>query len=515
MKSFLKIITSDYLQRTRSYAFLVTLCATLAIAYTFVPEPNATYSTIRIDGYVGLYNSAWFGYVTAIMTSIFLSLIGFYLINSGIKTDIDTRVGQIIAATKINNFSYLFSKVLSNFLVLLTIVLIVLTMSIILFLLYNDGRVLEMTQFLKPYTLITLPAIFLVAVLAVISEVFFGKYSVLQNLGFFFLFSALMLFTPKTEAQFSLDVFGGKIVTHELEEIVRGITKSDGKTDLTIGYVLGGVKNSKKFEFNGMDFPASFVISRLALVLLGILVIGLISPFFHRFNVKERIKMTPLRTEAKKHTSKEINLSNLSIPKTNYSILPIVKTEFLLLFRKGKKWLWLLNFIGMLSLAMLPLKLSHQMVLPILWFLQISRLSDLTTKEITNNAHYFAFSSYKTTSRLLLSRLLSAVLLMLLLVTPLAVRLALTVNFFATLSVILGAIFIVLLAAVLGTLSKGKKLFEVLFFMLTYANINGISYADYFGGFEHHKLYIRTLASVLVILGAIIFVTRRHQLKNY
>ena len=72
MKSFLQIIKYDYLQRTRSYAFLITLYISLAVAYTFVPEPDANYSTIRIGDYLGVYNSAWFGYVTAIMSSIFL-----------------------------------------------------------------------------------------------------------------------------------------------------------------------------------------------------------------------------------------------------------------------------------------------------------------------------------------------------------------------------------------------------------------------------------------------------------
>ena len=109
MKSLLTIIKLDYLQRTRNYNFLITLCATLAIAYTFVPEPNANYSTIRISDYVGFYNSAWFGYITAIMTSIFLSLIGFYLVNSGVKNDIDTRVSQLIAASSTKNFNYLFN----------------------------------------------------------------------------------------------------------------------------------------------------------------------------------------------------------------------------------------------------------------------------------------------------------------------------------------------------------------------------------------------------------------------
>ena len=78
MRPFLTVIILDYVTRVRSYSFLITLCISIAISYTFVPEPNANYSTIRIGEYVGYYNSAWFGYVTAIMTSIFLSLLGFY-----------------------------------------------------------------------------------------------------------------------------------------------------------------------------------------------------------------------------------------------------------------------------------------------------------------------------------------------------------------------------------------------------------------------------------------------------
>jgi len=143
MKLFLTVVYSDFLQRTRSYAFLVTLCISIAIAYTFVPEPNASYSTIRIADHIGYYNAAWFGYVTAIMTSIFLSLFGYYLVNSGIKKDMDTKVGQIIATTPISNVSYLLAKALSNFLLLASIVSVVCIMSIVLFFLYNDGYSFE------------------------------------------------------------------------------------------------------------------------------------------------------------------------------------------------------------------------------------------------------------------------------------------------------------------------------------------------------------------------------------
>lgn len=514
MYTFLRIIKSDYLQRTRSYAFLITLCVSLAIAYTFVPEPTANYSTIRISGYVGFYNSAWFGYVTAIMTSVFLSLIGFYLVNSSIQKDIDTKVGQIFATTSITNFKYLLSKILSNFLVLLTIVGMVLIMSILLFFLRNDGFSFEPLQFIIPYLLVTLPALFMVSVLAVVFEMLFGKYSILQNVSYFILFSVLMAYTPKTEMQFSRDIFGDKIVMSQLVSQVKSYAKDTEDSSLNIGYSLNN-EPSKKFLFEGIDFPTSFVVSRLGIVGLGVLLIWILSVFFHRFNVKERTtrkkitKTIPIAT-----TVKEVILLALPPLETNYHIGALLKTELLLIFRKGPKWLWIINIIGMVLLVVLPLKLAHQMLLPILWFLQVGRLSDITTKELTHNAHYFSYASYKPIGRLLITQLLSAIILMILLALPLLIRLGISQEVFGLTAIVLGGICIVLIASIFGMISKSKKLFEVLFFMITYANINGIPFLDYFGAFPHSPWYIPALIILILAAASGCLLKRKLQLEQ-
>jgi hypothetical protein len=87
-------------------------------------------------------------------------------------------------------------------------------------------------------------------------------------------------------------------------------------------------------------------------------------------------------------------------------------------------------------------------------------------------------------------------------------------NFAGVLAIIFGSIFIVMFAALLGILSKGKKLFEVLFFMITYANINGIAFADYFGGFEHNQLYLIQLAVLALILAIASVLKRKSELKG-
>lgn len=58
MQQNILILKGDYRQRTRSYAFLITLAISLFIAYTFVPEPSAPYTTVRLGDLVGEYTSA-------------------------------------------------------------------------------------------------------------------------------------------------------------------------------------------------------------------------------------------------------------------------------------------------------------------------------------------------------------------------------------------------------------------------------------------------------------------------
>jgi ABC-type multidrug transport system permease subunit len=200
MGAFYKIIISDYKQRTRSYAFLLTLAVSLYAAYSFVPAPGAAYTTLRVGNYFGVQNSAWIGYVTAMMSTVFLTFIGFYLVNSGIKKDVDTGVGMIVATTSISNFHYLLAKTISNFLVLLSIAGVVFLMGIVLFFVRSSGYPFELSQFILPYLLITVPVIFFISALAVVAEVFLYQFTIIMNIGYFFFFGVVSSLQSNTRS---------------------------------------------------------------------------------------------------------------------------------------------------------------------------------------------------------------------------------------------------------------------------------------------------------------------------
>ena len=115
----LHMVRADFLERVRRYSFLLTLGFAVYLGY-------AVYSgqvTVQLDKYSGVNNSAWLGSVVALVASVWLSLIGFYVVKNSIQRDRQTRVGQILATTPMSKSFYTLSKALSNFAVLALMVL--------------------------------------------------------------------------------------------------------------------------------------------------------------------------------------------------------------------------------------------------------------------------------------------------------------------------------------------------------------------------------------------------------
>jgi hypothetical protein len=518
MSFYKNIIKADYLQRTRSYVFLITLLVSVYVAYTFIPGYNSGYTTVRIGNYVGKNNSAWIGHVTAIMASTFLWIIGFYLVNNGIKRDKETGVGQIIATTSISNFGYLLAKAFSNFCVLLTIVFIIILMAFGLYVFRGESN-FDSIQFLMPYFFATIPSIFLVSVVAIVFEVIFGNKTNLMNVAFFFLFSVVIATTnagSNPTLQF-IDPLGIKFLTNQMVEMVN-LTDATNTNDISVGYLFSEKLKTNYFNFQGSTWSMLYVLSRIVWIAIGFGLLFFASKIFNRFDSKVIIlskkKSTDFIFNEIKTEPKQINLSDLPKINPQFGIFPIIKTEFLMLLRKGSKWFWFVNFGVMIALALLPLNDAYKIGLPVLWFLQINRWADLATKEQFFGTSNFIYSSFKPLQRLLTSQIIAGFLLATFLALPLVIRHLIDGNVFATISILIGGLFLVSFAVCSGIVSGGKRLFEILFFAITYMIVSGFPYVDYFGGFHQDFQYLILLVVVLFLLLAASFLVRKHEIKN-
>jgi len=99
---------------------------------------------------------------------------------------------------------------------------------------------------------------------------------------------------------------------------------------------------------------------------------------------------------------------------------------------------------------------------------------------------------------------------------PVLLRYLIVFDFYSIINTINGAVLIVLLAVCLGILSGGKKLYEIIFFMLTYCVIEKVMVADYLGAMQHdsHLGFVSVILILNVFFVAVSFGGRSYQVRH-
>ena len=452
------------------------------------------------------------------MASTFLWLIGFYIINNGIRRDEESGIGQIIAATSISNFHYLLAKTLSNFMVLLTITLIIVLMALGLVIVRGSEYHFSVLQFTLPYLCATIPSLFFLSSLAVFFEIVFGKRTNLSNVSFFLFFSAVvtLIFDSTSPAMQWFDVLGTK---HLLTGIAGTANGGSGNLHgLSVGYNFGSKIGIQYFLFEGTHFNIDYIASRLFWVVMAFIMVWISSKLFRRFDTGTSSgparENTGYISENQTPVSTEMTLSSLPEISAAYNILPLVRAEILMLLRKGPSWFWLVNAGLLISLFFIPLDKAHQLGLPIVWFLQINRWADIATKEKFYGTFSFVYGSSRPLGRLFTSQILAGTITALAFAFPVVLRYLLAGEFAFLPGIFLGAIMLVALSACLGILTGGKRLFEIFFFMLTYAVIENIPQADYFGGVHRSAGYFAIQLAIIIFLLTTAFLARNYEIRN-
>ena len=168
-------VGAELKMRLRSLATPIALVAFFAAAFFWIPDPHGNAASITwdlADGRVQapLYSAAYVGFALAILSGIFLSMGGFYLVAGSVKRDRERGLGAILAATPLSKTAYLGGKFAAHFAYLLVLDLLALAAGLLTFVRYGVGA-FSPVEFVGPYLLLTLPAIAAVASLAVLFDV--------------------------------------------------------------------------------------------------------------------------------------------------------------------------------------------------------------------------------------------------------------------------------------------------------------------------------------------------------
>ena len=486
------IVRADFYERFRRYNVLIVIGLTILLTALYLPPQGVGRLSFNIGGYRGIYNSAWVGATATVLTVIFMSLPGFYLVKNAISRDERTGVGQIIATTSLSKFQYIFGKVISNWVFLAATAGVALLSAMGIQLVRGEALKISLFGYLLPYLLLTLPMMALVAAVAVLFESIRWLRGGFGNVVFFILFlvsywmMAALSFAalPTTTGAGSLSNPLIPEPTGALE-IFRSISVAgmelipdyQGGLDLGNPFQVYGPINT--FVWNGVVWTVPSILGRLLWIGIAVGIASLAATFFDRFDpstpairvrrkkARSRFELGSQLAQPSPVTPTSIALSTTARRGSRMSIfLHLVGSEVRLML-KGQRWWWYVVALGLILVALiLPAAESRQIVLPFVFIWPLLIWSKLGNREIQNRTDQLVFSAPFPLRRQLMASWTAGFVLTLVAGSGVIVRLVLESDWNVVVSVVVAAAFIPAAALSLGTWSGGSKLFEVVFLFL-------------------------------------------------
>lgn len=495
---------ADFFERIRRFSFAVTLVITVVAAYIFVPASEANYTTLDLGGHRGVYNSAWVGTQVAMLTCVFLTLLGFYLVRNSVNRDRLTRVGQIIAATPVSKPVYTLGKWLSNVAVLGVIGAIVLIGAVALQLIRGEDTIIRPVYFVVPFISLLIPTIALISGIAILFECIPLLSGALGNIVYFFIFPQMMV----SEMLGGPKVLGVSYYIDGMEKACRAVYPDYvNAINFGINFHGGQTVAPQTFVWEGMPVSAKFVLGRLLwlAIAIGIAVVAAIP--FNRFATAKGSSRTADTARPRRFArlrkwlggadwttggaeasldagvkTTHPHLTPLSGERTRGRFWAILIAN-IRLARRSMPWWWHLGVIGLVTCeALVPMEGVQQVVLPVALIWPLMIWAPLGNRELRHATHQIVFSAAHPLRRQLAASWLTGVIVALALVSGACVRWMVTGNWNHVVALLIGAAFVPSLALSLGAWSRTTRLFEVIYLFWWYIGpLNALPAMDFAG----------------------------------
>jgi hypothetical protein len=523
------IARADFLERVRRNSYLVTLLFTVYLGYA----AGTGRISLRLGDYRGLYTSAWIGIMVSLVTTIFVSLVGFYIVKNAVDRDRQTGVGQILSATPLTKSSYFLGKFLSNFAVLSSVVLLLAVGAVAMQFLAAEDRSFHLGALLLPFFLLTLPAMAVTAALALLFETFGLLRGGFGNVAWFFLWS-FAIGLPGILKLPQLDPSGLWIAYESMAPTARAsipgyvegfsLTIADKTAKIAIG-----------FHWTGLNWTAEVILLRLAWVAVAFAVVLFAAIFFDRFDpARSRAQagskrsakavapasdpaQVPATASPQPRAATPIQLTPLAGGAQHSGALRILNAEMKLAL-KGYRWWWYAIAGGLLIAQFAsPLDVARGPLLAAAWIWPILLWSTLGTRESRFGTQQLLFSCARTLPRQFPAAWMAGVLIALLTGLGAGVRLALAGRTVGLIAWAAGVLFIPSLALALGVWSGTSKFFEGFYVTLWYVGpLNQVAGLDFTGSANTPQAgrYALQYFSLAAILLTAAFFRRARQLRG-
>lgn len=508
---------ADFLERVRRYSFLVMLGLAALLGY----QTAIGNVRLQLGDYRGEFNSAWVGGMMSIIATFFIGWFGFYLVKGSVARDRETGVGQIMATTPMTRPLYTLGKWISNFAVLMLMVVILAIFGLVIQLLSGESMQVDFGTYLLPFVFIVMPLMALVAAVAVLFETIPFLSGGFGNIVYFFGF--IMMLPLIMEQDFintypAIEPMGLALLKADMtEEVLKVFPDYDNS------FMLGGMDTPiiGTFTWKGIEWTPVIIATRFAFIGLAILLTLLAAIFFDRFDPSRR---KPRRIKSNASDSAPVPVSTspalpaprltpLNAAANGFSFSRVLVAELKLLL-KGQRWWWYIAAAGLIIACFAnPSATTRETILPFAWIWPILIWSAIGNREIHNNVQQLTFSSASPLWRQLPAQWVAGFIVTLIMAGGATLRFVMDGDMDGLLALLSGAFFIPSLALATGVWSGTSKLFEILYMVIWYLGpLNKVPGLDFIG--SHSNGYPNFFIPFSAALIAFAMYGRMRQMKG-
>ncbi|MFY9906399.1 MAG: hypothetical protein WBD45_02545 [Terriglobales bacterium] len=462
------MVRADFLERVRRYSFLLTLAFAAYLAWGAATGRVV----LRLDEYRGVFNSAWLGSMMTVVGTMFISLVGFYIVKNAILRDEQTRVGRILASTPMSRLFYTLAKTLSNFAVLTLMIAVLAATALLMQFTHAEDTHYHLGTLLAPFLWAGIPAMAVTAAVAVLFETLPVLRGGVGNVIYFFVWVGALAVSDKK----GLDDYAGMfVIAHSMQTALKKVNPAyNNDFALNIGDTA---QVTKRFVWTGVDWTAAIIWHRMLWILIALGIAGIASLFFHRFDPARAWSLRRKKSPAAASTNGDAlasvpatedrasvgHLTPLMSETRESRFWQLVLSELRLMLQ-GQRWWWYVVALGLLIASVAsPTLAARSVVLAVAWLWPTLVWSQMGARESRYATQSLIFSSARTLNRQLPAVWVAGFIMAVLTGGGYALRLFASADWHELLAWCAGALFIPSLALALGTLSGTSKPFEAIY----------------------------------------------------
>ncbi len=505
-------VDAEVKMRLRSFATPVALLALCVGAYLWIPDPSGNVSSVswdlpggRVEGPV--YSASYVGFAASVLVSIFVPLVGFYLVAGSVRRDRERGVGRILAATPLSKAEFLTGKFAAHTAYLLVVAGLALAVAFAAWLRYGVGP-FSIGGFLLPVVLLSLPTVTMTAALAVLFDVTPGLRSRGGLVVWFFVFMMLFIALP-------MELAGGgeKGEPHRFPAIdPAGAATQVWLARQTVpdaqGFSTGYTVHERPIErvpWKGIPLTGRLAAARAANVALALVPLLLAVLAFDRFD-PARSGRRP-RWQRKRRSGPAARSEDAAPPSGPVALTPVtarpsfsgaVLAEARLIWSAASWIKW-----PLLAAAIAAGIVPHEIARAAFLVLLVPVIAEVAAREDLAGTRGLVFSQPAVPPRPILWKCAAVAVFLLVLGAPMTLR-AFTVSPARGAESVAGLLAVAGVSVAFASLTAGGKLFSGVYLVVWYMALSGLPDADFAGALSKAP---RPIVSAVSLGLAVLLVT--------